>query len=659
MKLKPVTLAILSYSTTLFIPAIAAAETQTHLNTVLIQSTSIPTTEFFAANSVRIYEREEIKASQANTLFDFLKDNTTLQVQTNYGNPLMPLISFGGYGLETGYENIKFIIDGFSINSIDLNAPLLSSIPLDSIESIEIVKGSGSVQYGNGATAGAIVINTNQGFTPKEVAKIFAGYGSNQTKEASIQLSKTDKTEDALYGVDFNHQILKKEDGKTIASDGTKDTLENRTTRVGVNIKTEKVTSQFNLGTSSSEVNYPGAMTLSEYKNSVNELPTGPMAINKLDTTNFNAAIAYHLSEQQQLKFSLSHHIKDSYFELPVYSYTTETDYITDVKKLEWLANYDDFSVNIGAEKTRLQRSRATDKTDKDALAYFLSTRYQFGNNLSVNAGFRTETTDYAYNSSSTSLKDDEDNQAYELGLGYTLDNHSMIYANVNKGYLTPNVDRFFNYDFFVFDYVFNDFIETMTNVTTTTGYKYFDHNIKAKAEIFVSQIEDEIYYNPSTYQNTNYEKSLKQGVNLGLNFKLSSYDMGVDYAYVDATNQSDNFQGKIMPGVSEHSLSAYVGKKFQSNLIANLTNHAFRISHKATSDSYALSDINNEYGRLPGINTTNLNYSISNKKLTISASVENLFEQDNALYVVGGSGLGVYPSGYERNYRLKAEYSF
>ncbi|MEZ4694112.1 MAG: TonB-dependent receptor plug domain-containing protein [Aliarcobacter sp.] len=47
------------------------------------------------------------------------------------------------------------------MNNIDSAPQLLSSIPIDSIEKIEILKGTGSVQFGDGANAGVINIITN------------------------------------------------------------------------------------------------------------------------------------------------------------------------------------------------------------------------------------------------------------------------------------------------------------------------------------------------------------------------------------------------------------------------------------------------------------------------------------------------------------------
>ncbi len=70
-------------------------------------------------------------------------------------------IDLRGYGIGDGYQNIVVSVNGRKLNNIDMVTQLLSSIPVESIDKIEIVKGSGSVQYGDGANAGAINIITN------------------------------------------------------------------------------------------------------------------------------------------------------------------------------------------------------------------------------------------------------------------------------------------------------------------------------------------------------------------------------------------------------------------------------------------------------------------------------------------------------------------
>jgi len=67
-----------------------------------------------------------------------------------------------GFG-STADSNQVIVVDGQRISEADTAGTRLSGIPIDSIERIEILRGSGAVLYGEGATAGVIVITTKSG----------------------------------------------------------------------------------------------------------------------------------------------------------------------------------------------------------------------------------------------------------------------------------------------------------------------------------------------------------------------------------------------------------------------------------------------------------------------------------------------------------------
>jgi len=107
-----------------------------------------------------IHTAAQIEASGAATLYDYLAQQTSLNASPNIGNKATPAINLRGFGTENGHQNVVITIDGQRLNNIDLSPALLSGIALGNIERIEIAKGSGSVIYGDGATAGVIQIYT-------------------------------------------------------------------------------------------------------------------------------------------------------------------------------------------------------------------------------------------------------------------------------------------------------------------------------------------------------------------------------------------------------------------------------------------------------------------------------------------------------------------
>ncbi len=67
-----------------------------------------------------------------------------------------------GFGGGAGGNQV-IVVDGQRVSEADLSSTRLAGIPIDSIERIEVLRGSGAVAYGEGATAGVIAITTRAG----------------------------------------------------------------------------------------------------------------------------------------------------------------------------------------------------------------------------------------------------------------------------------------------------------------------------------------------------------------------------------------------------------------------------------------------------------------------------------------------------------------
>ncbi len=82
-------------------------------------------------------------------------------VRDVYGTGKTASVDIRGFG-ETGALNTFVLVDGRRVNEIDLSGVDWTQIPLDQMERIEIVRGSGSVLYGDNAVGGVINIITKK-----------------------------------------------------------------------------------------------------------------------------------------------------------------------------------------------------------------------------------------------------------------------------------------------------------------------------------------------------------------------------------------------------------------------------------------------------------------------------------------------------------------
>ena len=74
-----------------------------------------------------------------------------------------------GFGSNSS-QNMVVVLDGVRMSENELSGPMLSTIPIDTVERIEIMRGGASVLYGEGATGGVIQIVTKRAATETAAA---------------------------------------------------------------------------------------------------------------------------------------------------------------------------------------------------------------------------------------------------------------------------------------------------------------------------------------------------------------------------------------------------------------------------------------------------------------------------------------------------------
>src|SRR4030043_2436458 len=111
--------------------------------------------------NVTVITREEIERSNAKATVDLLRYEVGLVVRDFTGNGKTATVDIRGLG-ETGPLNTLVLVDGRRVNEIDLSGVDWTQIPLDQIDRIEIIRGPGSVLYGDNAVGGVINIITKK-----------------------------------------------------------------------------------------------------------------------------------------------------------------------------------------------------------------------------------------------------------------------------------------------------------------------------------------------------------------------------------------------------------------------------------------------------------------------------------------------------------------
>ena len=117
---------------------------------VIVTATRFPERELEVPVGVTVIHADAIAAHTARTLPELLAQVAGITTRDASGSPDRQ-IDMRGFGA-TGDQNTLVLVDGQRLNDIELNTVRWSSISLDSIERIEIMRGSGAVLYGGGAS---------------------------------------------------------------------------------------------------------------------------------------------------------------------------------------------------------------------------------------------------------------------------------------------------------------------------------------------------------------------------------------------------------------------------------------------------------------------------------------------------------------------------
>lgn len=176
--------------------------------------------------------------------------------------------------------------------------------------------------------------------------------------------------------------------------------------------------------------------------------------------------------------------------------------------------------------------------------------------------------------------------------------------------------------------------------------------NVNWNAGVFRTENSNDIQFIASNTSGAGYfqnvGKTLRQGIELGMNGKVNKFTYQANYSYIDATFQtgftefsaantsSDPVDGSInvhkgdqIPGVPHHTLKLRLGYEILAgwSLGSNII---------TASNRYARGDENNQdaHGKIAGYTVVNLDtqYRI-NDNWKVFANVENLFDRNYATY--------------------------
>ena len=152
--------------------------------------------------SVTLIKKEDIEKTTARYVDDVLRNEAGIDVDRGKGGLSSPSTHVRMRGFSHG-RAVVVMRDGVPINRAICGGAKWDEIPVDIVEKIEVVRGTGSSLYGSGAMGGVINIFTKQ---PEKKLKVTLeeGYGTYNTWESNTAVSGP-LGENFGYVLSYNH----------------------------------------------------------------------------------------------------------------------------------------------------------------------------------------------------------------------------------------------------------------------------------------------------------------------------------------------------------------------------------------------------------------------------------------------------------------------
>lgn len=594
--------------------------------------------------NVTVITAEDINKTGATTVVDVLDRLESIQFRTYSGNASQAAIDMRGFGGDNPYGKTLVLLDGRRLNRTDMSSINWLSIPVNSIERIEIVRGPGSVLYGDAAAAGVINIITKKGKgKPAFNASVLAGsYGLHDER-----VSVTGATNKFTYALTGENQFSwgYRERSKYAAAGGGFD----------VGYAAHDLLN-ISLGVSFNRADYqlPGALTKAEmtadrrqYQKSLGATPDNDM---RDKFTDINLGIKSFWGSWGQMEINFMYGGKDLQSNWPSwhsYKYTdTKADtygvspkYILDRdifgfrnKVITGVDYYNEpYRKEIFQNRERTAKLSTADFT-RESLGYYIRDEFSVLKSLMISAGCRFEQTKIkGQNVDFDSPANHFDNeksfsaQSYEAGLTWLWGKKSKSFVKYATIYRIPFLDEIASFNGFGGEFLTTLDQEKGTSLEVGTEF-YPLENLRLGVTLFRMDMRDEIEYvytSVYTGYNQNVGKTRHDGAELSASYLWQKYlKVYGHFTYHKATFENGVNEKKEMPMVPNRIIHAGL----EIYLPYNVT---FKPEIRHVGDAYLSGDNDNNAEKLESSILLNayLYYkpTFGKMNLTVFAGVENL----------------------------------
>jgi iron complex outermembrane receptor protein len=557
-----------------------------------------------------------------------------------------------GFGTNSS-QNMVIVVDGVRLSENELSNAILSTIPIDTVERIEILRGGASVLYGDGATAGVINIVTKRPGQYSSRGSVFLEGGQFHAGEARISAAQAWNgfAADATLDHQRTDNYRDNNEFKQTNFSGGAQWYANDFDRIG-----------FRYEGARQDMRFAGSLTEAQFNANPRQTNT-PNDNGSLDSDRLTVSGQYRLFGHD-VAADLSYRKKtvESTYVFGGFPSTTTYDskqlqFSPRVRKLgaingminELVAGVD----FIKWERTTESSYSAADANQKSKALYLRDElRFDPAHEGRISAGVRREIFDKDFIDplASAAYNVVQGLNAWELQASYMPVTSLTVFGKLGQSYRVANSDEN------AYTLVFNKPLAAQQSHDAEVGASYANATQKVTARLFRNNLTNEIFYDPTANggfgANTNLDPTRRQGFELDAEQRIATaWTVNAHYQHVQAKFREGVNDGRAMVLVPENVLTARLSWTPASGQTADVG------AQWVDKQRYGSDFDNSCSGEMPSFTTLDARYARKFGQWEWAVSGQNLADKHYYSQAFACKG-GIYPAD-GRQLKISARYEF